>query len=398
MSRRMDITGERYGKLTVLEELKQHGSKRRWLCKCNCGNLAIVLMDSLRSGNTRSCGCLKPERSAEVNTRDLINKKFNKLTVIKKLGTHPSTKSILWLCKCECGNYSKVTTANLVSGNTMSCGCSRKRIDITSHQYGHLKVIKEVESKGYTRRWLCKCECGKEITVNMSDLRNGNVQSCGCSPGCSRKRIDITGHQYGRLKVIKEVESKGYTRCWLCKCECGKEITVRMSNLRKGSTQSCGCLRKERISKVNCNNLAGKRFGKLVVKKRSSKKTKSRKVAWECECDCGNVVIIQSDKLIAGVTKSCGCLRKKAGNEVNEHNKKHLFKEGVFTPLLTSKLRKDNKTGFKGVYAIKRKKGIKYEARINIKKKAIHLGTFATIEEAVQARKKAEEKYYKPYL
>ncbi|WP_077297465.1 hypothetical protein [Virgibacillus pantothenticus] len=126
MRKRLDISGQSYGKLTVVKEVEQHGTKRRWLCKCKCENYTVVLMDSLRSGNTRSCGCLKPERAAEVNTRDLAGQTFNKLTVIKRLGTHPTTKSALWLCRCDCNEYTKVTTTNLVSGNAKSCGCSRK--------------------------------------------------------------------------------------------------------------------------------------------------------------------------------------------------------------------------------------------------------------------------------
>jgi len=52
-----DLTGHRYGKLTVIE---RRGSKRTyaaWLCKCDCGNEVVVSSGNLRSGNTKSCGC-----------------------------------------------------------------------------------------------------------------------------------------------------------------------------------------------------------------------------------------------------------------------------------------------------------------------------------------------------
>lgn len=56
---------------------------------------------------------------------DLKNKKFNKLTVINKLEER-SSNAVLWLCTCECGNKTKVTTSKLKSGHTKSCGCWRK--------------------------------------------------------------------------------------------------------------------------------------------------------------------------------------------------------------------------------------------------------------------------------
>ena len=59
-------------------------------------------------------------------------------------------------------------------------------------------------------------------------------------------KLDLTGHQYGRLTVIKQVGvSSNYQTIWLCKCDCGNETRVRMGNLRSGAVQSCGCLRSE---------------------------------------------------------------------------------------------------------------------------------------------------------
>jgi len=66
MSKKMEIVGQKFGRLTVLEfwDIRiRTGDKKesRWLCKCECGNEAIVVGSSLRSGGTSSCGCLKKE-------------------------------------------------------------------------------------------------------------------------------------------------------------------------------------------------------------------------------------------------------------------------------------------------------------------------------------------------
>ena len=59
--------------------------------------------------------------------------------------------------------------------------------------------------------------------------------------------IDLTGRRFGRLIVIQREESKTKYRSqnWECKCDCGNKVTVLTGNLRRGFTQSCGCLHKE---------------------------------------------------------------------------------------------------------------------------------------------------------
>ena len=60
---------------------------------------------------------------------------------------------------------------------------------------------------------------------------------------------DLTGKVFGRLTVISQAASDkcGHAR-WLCQCECGKEKIISSSSLIEGSTQSCGCLRNERLT------------------------------------------------------------------------------------------------------------------------------------------------------
>lgn len=64
----IDLTGQKFGRLTVLERVdrNKHG-KVRWLCKCACGNVAVVLGESLRNGRTKSCGCLKQESKTTIH-------------------------------------------------------------------------------------------------------------------------------------------------------------------------------------------------------------------------------------------------------------------------------------------------------------------------------------------
>jgi hypothetical protein len=114
-----DLLKQKFGKLTVLcRSQKNKWGKRHWLCKCDCGNEKIITGYNLLMGYTKSCGCL--------GGVDLIGKTFNKLTVIKLLSkTDKICHDRYWLCKCDCGNETKVRQSHLVNENIKSCGCEQ---------------------------------------------------------------------------------------------------------------------------------------------------------------------------------------------------------------------------------------------------------------------------------
>lgn len=60
MGKLIDLTGQRFGRLVVIERADSHykSGAAMWKCQCDCGNITIVAGDNLRTGNTRSCGCL----------------------------------------------------------------------------------------------------------------------------------------------------------------------------------------------------------------------------------------------------------------------------------------------------------------------------------------------------
>ncbi len=63
---RIDLTGQRFGRLVVLRYLySQHGRRPVWLCHCDCGKQKELLGDYLNRGQTQSCGCLQRELSRE---------------------------------------------------------------------------------------------------------------------------------------------------------------------------------------------------------------------------------------------------------------------------------------------------------------------------------------------
>lgn len=121
-----DIRGNRYNRLTVLERVEAEQAGPMWVAQCECGNKTIAGGRDMKSGNTKSCGCLHRETATKLGKaafRDLKNKRFGKLVAIKPTDRR-SGSSVVWMCKCDCGETTYVSANHLNSDRTKSCGCS----------------------------------------------------------------------------------------------------------------------------------------------------------------------------------------------------------------------------------------------------------------------------------
>lgn len=143
-------------------------------------------------------------------------------------------------------------------------------------------------------------------------------------------------------------------------------------------------------------DLTNKVFGELTVIKLSDKRGAGNTLLWECQCSCNEIVYLQGYSLINGYYKSCGCRQaEKRDVGVKRHIERDRI-DGTRKSALKSKLHSGNKSGHKGVMWLESRK--KWKAYIGFKGKQISLGYFANLEDAVGARREAEEKYHKPYL
>ena len=127
--------------------------------------------------------------------------------------------------------------------------------------------------------------------------------------------IDLTGKRFGNLVVIARandhISKSGKTKTvvWRCRCDCGNEVEVQGLNLRNGHIKSCGCYR-SKFSRMKLDNLTGKRFGKLLVLERAENQISQAghpTTMWKCQCDCGNIAVVNAQLLKRGSTQSCGC-------------------------------------------------------------------------------------------
>lgn len=113
----IDLTGQRFNRLVVIErDISSSPKHVMWKCKCDCGNEAIVQGINLRTGNTKSCGCLKLEYE------DLSGMQFGDLTVLYR--DMNRTPKVYYICRCKCGETTSVRADGLINSRVHSCGCS----------------------------------------------------------------------------------------------------------------------------------------------------------------------------------------------------------------------------------------------------------------------------------
>lgn len=377
-----------------------------WDCQCDCGNTKSIRQNNLvKENGTRSCGCIRKEQSI-----DLTGQKFRKLLVIERAEPVGKARNKAWLCQCECGNMTTVAQAELRNKNgTKSCGClmnlPKPVRDVTGQRFGRLTVIEKAETPKtvkdiYTKYWLCQCDCGESSVVSIYSLTNPNgTTSCGCS---RLKYGDLTGQRFERLVVLKEAQPNGKMfykneKFWLCQCDCGNTKVFRQGVLtkRKGNTVSCGCAQTQSLPK----DFTGDRYGSLTAIRRTDKK-RNTLYYWEFRCDCGaseNRIpsqVKQNEK--NGFVPRCSSCNREAKKENTNLRTYSVYDTNVERIRPNCKLPMNNTSGVKGVRMCKREK--RWVAFIGFQKKDYFLGYFDHKEDAIKVRKEAEEMYFGNFL
>lgn len=120
------------------------------------------------------------------------------------------------------------------------------------------------------------------------------------------------------LSRVIEIGHKHVMHMYLCECVCGKKIEISQGELVGKHIKSCGCTYKTK-NQVLKYDLTDCYFGRLRVINQAdtfwSDSGKSRMIRWNCECECGNKVVVNSRALRTGATQSCGCYQKQRVSE-----------------------------------------------------------------------------------
>lgn len=209
MSRAKDLTGLIVGDLIVLERdyeypktLQSTNPSTYWKCQCKCGTIFPVKTCRLTATNPRERATCCKQCAFKKKRKNLLDQQFGRWSVIsetnQKRGGH-----FLWKCQCKCGTIGFIDEQHLLSGASKSCGCLLHDLyceDLTGQQFEKLTVIKQVPrpehlsniSRAY---WLCQCECGNQVIVRASSLKNHTINSCGCIASLGEQKI---------LHILKE--------------------------------------------------------------------------------------------------------------------------------------------------------------------------------------------------
>ena len=303
--RHNDLTGKRYGKLTVESLDHKDGYTYYWKCKCDCGNYAVITASNLQSGRYNSCGCAKSDPSR------FIGEKYGEWEVIGDLIQEGKRRYLP--CRCSCGEERNVNYESLRKGKSKSSGCKNGRkgnfIDLTQQRFGNLTALRYAGNENKKTLWLCRCDCSNEVVVSSDKLRSGSATSCGClTPDKS-----ILGKRFGKLTVISTDGEETYKSQYLCKCDCGGEKIVYRNYLLSGLVRSCGCLPRGKRLPID---ITGQKFGKLTAIKYVGDSK------WLFKCDCGNDYIGDAYKVKTGHTSSCGCLSAATAGSKGENEVK----------------------------------------------------------------------------
>ena len=306
--KKLDLTGQRFGRLTVLEPAENIGPRTAWRCRCDCGQETVVTTQQLRGGRRTSCGCDRPCQDNTPGAAGLASLTYIDGTCVEMIRTRP----------VRCNNTSGVTGVDWMEKKqrwraSIYFKGKRRYLGSYANFEDAVKARKRAEEEVFEP---FLAACAGEIPQN--ELRPMEEVCPPIARDYSDQRLDLTGERFGQLTVLEPAENIGSMTAWKCRCDCGKEIVVMTGHLRSGQT-SCGC-----------------------------------KPYWN-------------------------------------------FVDGTFVELIRSKkIRKNNTSGVTGVEWLPAVN--KWKAVIFFKGRRHYLGCYGNFEDSVQARKRAEEEMFEPFL
>ena len=192
MPAKIDLTGNRFGRLVVIGESPKRDSSGNiyWITVCDCGTIKTISGKLIRKGDVVSCGCYHNEIVSK--HKDILNQRFGKLKVIA-LDHIDENQGAFWECKCDCGTTRIIRANSLSAGATKSCGCLNTEDGIRAENlsgkvFGQYKAIKRIKTKKLNRKnntiynesiWECEClKCGNVVKKTARALKHSPSETC----------------------------------------------------------------------------------------------------------------------------------------------------------------------------------------------------------------------------
>lgn len=159
--------GDIFGKLTAIQR-KGH----LWICECSCGELIEVSASELVNGHRTSCG----KKCNGIKQGDIVNN----WRIIEKTSEKNTQGYFLYKVECiKCGAIKNKTISAIKETQGQFCEECRLQ-NISGQRFGKLKVLHYSHSQDRKSYWVCQCDCGNTSIVSSTNLKTGNTKSCGC--------------------------------------------------------------------------------------------------------------------------------------------------------------------------------------------------------------------------
>ena len=243
----IDLTGQTFGLWQVLAPVERNAQGRKqYLCRCACGNERIVIESALINGKTKSCGCWRPFKKGDaVDLTGQKFGFWTVLGPVEK--EDPLVRLYHCRCICGRERDIAEHTLRSGQSKSCGCKDeSAENLAGQTFGYWTVLERAEPGPRGLSQ-YLCRCRCGKEKIVRACSLKNGSSRSCGClRSDLKRSTDDMLGREFGYWTVVAPAEPyKNRAKRYLCRCRCGTEKIIVASVLKRGITTSCGCRRAE---------------------------------------------------------------------------------------------------------------------------------------------------------
>ena len=204
----IDLTGQKFGSLTVIDRAPNKNKQVYWTCQCDCGTVKDIKSQHLREGKIVSCG--------RCNANTIVGQQFSNWLVLEASDKKSST-SILYKCKCvHCGHIAYKTSTVLKKEAYDKCENCRATW-LVGKRFGKLVVEERAGATLYRHSiWRCKCDCGNITYGTYSHLSSGDKTSCGCITSRGEAKIN----QILTENNIEFVAQKTFETCRFSNNEC----------------------------------------------------------------------------------------------------------------------------------------------------------------------------------
>lgn len=223
--------GEKYGRLTIIKEVNKRNGVRMVSTKCDCGTKKVVRLLQVVAGTTQSCGCLRNEIAGYYHGENSVKKLGD---INKRTPEYNAWRNMYK--RCNYRRFDIFHNETYINRNITICDRWREK------RTGYSNFLSDMGRKPTPNHSLERVNNDKGYSPENCVWATSKEQA----RNTSRTVRFIKGTKYGKLTLIKEIDSDKPGRWVEAKCKCGSIDAYLFRNLFNGRKKSCGCDKKRK--------------------------------------------------------------------------------------------------------------------------------------------------------